>query len=198
MFDLRSWLRRAPKPKSLRIKNPDGEWRVIELSGGRYLWNEVEQTVRTAEATAVECLDADGKVLRAMKLADDEDPENFEGGKDAEAKNLSRAMREQAAMLDAYGRRMNEAFARGAEAASSSQDKLVGLVEVLTQHLTLAITNLHNISTNYANVVQEAANKDANGDTNPGMQMLGTILAAKLGAGAPSVTMPEPSNGKKK
>jgi F0F1-type ATP synthase epsilon subunit len=186
-------MRRAPKPKKLRIKNPDGEWRVIELSGGRYLWNEVEQTVLTAEAVAIECLDADGNVLRAKKLVND-DGESFEAdGKDDGSKNLSKAMREQAAMLDAYGRRMNEAFARGAEAASESQDKLVSLVEVLTQHLTLAITNLHNISTNYAQVVAAAGAEDGGNSTQALMGLLGA-MTGKL----PAAPQPPPANGKAK
>jgi hypothetical protein len=191
MFDLRSWMRRAPKPKKLRIKNPDGEWRVIELSGGRYLWNEVEQTVKTAEAVAIECLDADGNVLRAKKLVDD-DGESFEGdGKDEGAKSLSKAMREQAAMLDAYGRRLNEAFARGAEAASTSQDKLVSLVENLTEHLTIALTNVHTLSTNYANALASAPEEGSNG----AQTLLGLVAAmtGKLPA-APTT----PPNGTKK
>jgi hypothetical protein len=186
-------MRRAPKPKRLRIKNPDGEWRVIELSGGRYLWNEVEHTVKTSEAVAIECLDADGNVLRAHKLVDD-DGETFEvDDKDSATKNLSKAMREQAAMLDAYGRRMNEAFARGAEAASESQDKLVSLVEVLTQHLTLAITNLHNISTNYAQVVAAAGT----GDESSGAQALLGLVAAMTGKLPAHTPAAPPTNGKK-
>jgi hypothetical protein len=198
MFDLRSWLRRAPKPKKLRIKTGDGEERVIELGKGRYLWNEVENTVRTAEAVAVECLDAEGTILRATRLIDDDgDSENFEGGKDEGAKSLSKAMREQAAMLDAYGRRMNEAFARGAAAASESQDKLVALVEVLTQHLTLAITNLHNISTNYAQVVAAQSDSGEGGlDSTKLLQGVMAMVAGKA-ASAPTPT-PSPSNGKRK
>jgi hypothetical protein len=198
MFDLRSWLRRAPKPKKLRIKTGDGEERVIELGKGRYLWNEVENTVRTAEAVSVECLDAEGTILRATRLSGDDDPEDFEGSKDEGAKNLSKAMREQAAMLDAYGRRMNEAFARGAAAASESQDKLVALVEVLTQHLTLAITNLHNISTNYAQVVaQQSSDGEGGLDSTKLLQGVMAMVAGKAAA-APTPATPQPTNGRRK
>jgi hypothetical protein len=198
MFDLRSWLRRAPKPKKLRIKTGDGEERVIELGRGRYLWNEVEHTVRTAEAISVECLDAEGTILRATRLTE-EDPEDFEaaGKESADGKAVTKAMAAQATMLDAYGRRMNEAFARGAEAASTSQDKLVALVEVLTQHLTLAITNLHNISTNYAQVVA-ATGKDSEG-LEPGqlLQGLMAMIANKSLAPAPAPA-PAPNGAAKK
>jgi hypothetical protein len=195
MFDLKSWLRRAPKPKRLKIKKPDGEWHFIEITGGRFLWTEIERTIKSSEAVAVECLDASGNVLRAVKLSeeDTQDGDEFETPGVAADKTLSKALQAQATMLDAYGRRLNEAYVRGAEAASGSQDKLVQLVENLTQHMTIALTNLHNISTNYANAM--AQQNDSGSDTNG--ELLKGVLGLALGGGQPRVVAPPDPNGKK-
>jgi len=195
MFDLRSWLRRAPKPKKLRIKTGDGEERVIELGKGRYLWNEVENTVRTAEAVSVECLDEEGTILRATKLVDD-DGLDVADKSSPDEKNLSKAMREQAMMLDRYGARLNEAYLAGAKAGSQTQDKLVELVEVLTGHLAVAITNVNNLSVNLSNAIQAASG----GDENPNAQLLQGVLAMAMGGGG-RLAAPPPApdaNGKKK
>src|SRR5271156_5570963 len=178
MFDLRSWLRRAPKPKKLRIKTGDGEERVIELGKGRYLWNEVENTVRTAEAISVECLAEDGTILRATRLADADDEDAAEPAS-REDKTLGKAIRDQAAMLDRYGARLNESFGRGARAASQSSDKLVELVEVLTNHLAIAITNVNNLSVNLSNALQATQSPD--GEESGNAKLLQGVLALAMG-----------------
>lgn len=194
MFDLRSWLRRAPKPSSLRIHTGDGEERIIDLGSKRFRWNDCEQTVRASGATNIEALDKDGKILRAVKLTDEEvgsDSDEEARGK-YDDKLLTRQAQAQAAMLDRYGARMSEAFLAGAKAASSSQEKLVELVEVLTAHLGVAITNLHNVSVNLANAMQanvEGQGGDANG------AMLAGLLTKVLGGG---VAVAPPNGGKAK
>lgn len=195
MFDLKTWMRRAPKPKRLRIKKPDGEWTFVEITGGRFLWTEIERTIKSSEAVAVECLDASGNTLRAVKLSeeDTQDGDEFETPASAADKSMSKALQAQSLMLDAYGRRLNEAFQRGSEAASMSQEKLVSLVENLTGHLTVAITNLHNLSTNYANMVASSSEGE-----NPNAALLQGVLGLALGGGqAQRVPSPDPSNGKK-
>ncbi len=158
-FDLRSWLRRAPKPARLRIKTADGEERFIDLGEGRTKWHTLEETMRTAGATAVECLDAKGAILRAQRLTDEElEARDTEDARDKEqGKAVARAHAELANVLDRYGARMNESFLAGATAASQSQDKLVDLVETLTSHLSVAITNMHNVAANLATIVQTNA-----------------------------------------
>jgi hypothetical protein len=193
MFDVRAFIGRAPRPKRVRYRMPDGEERILEVrKGGKRLWDEMVSTIKTSGAVTLECLSEDGTLIRGKSL-DEEDSESFEAAGDA-TKDLSKAMREQAAMLDAYGRRMNEAFQRGAEAASSSQDKLVELVQVLTQHLTIAITNLHNISTNYAQVLAQASE---GGEQGQGTQALMGLVAAMTGK-LPMTTPSTESNGKRK
>lgn len=183
-FDLRSWLRKAPKPARLRLHTADGEERFVELGDKRFKWIAVEETVRTAGAAKIEALDKDGSILRATRLSEEET--DAEDDHDARGKYDERLLAKDrlamAAMLDRYGARMSEAFAQGAKAASASQDKLVNLVEVLTEHLTLAITNLHNVSVNLANVVQAAAEGEGNSDKNGAL--LTGLLSRVLTQGA--------------
>ena len=171
---LRSWLRQVPQPHEVRIRDADDEERTIALSENlRNRWKQAEQAILGAKARHVECLDAKGKILRALELeSDDDEPDD-----PAAAPALgSRAF---AQVLDRYGDRMNEAFARGAEAAAQSQDNLVALVEVLTGHLSMAITNLHNVSVNLATVL--SAKEDGE---NPNGALAGNLVTQLLGAAA--------------
>jgi len=103
--------------------------------------------------------------------------------------------REQALMLDRYGDRLNEAFDRGAAAASVSQENLVNMVESLMQHWTMAITNLHNVSINLANALQGQESPDA-GSMTPQLlaQVIGMAAAKAMGPASPS----SPPNGAEK
>lgn len=202
MFDLRSWLRRSPKPFKLAIKTADGDDREILLGKGRTRWHATEETVRTSGAVSIQCLSEDGTILRAQRLTDEDiesDPEEErqESGLGID-KTTSKAFQAQAMMLDRYGARLNEAFQRGAEAASSSQDKLVELVENLTAHLTLAITNLHTLSANYANQLQAMGNGSEGGPENPNGALLGQLLAGVLAKNNPVYPPSTSANGKAK
>lgn len=197
MFDLRAWLRRAPKPRKLRI-HVDGDERIIDLGTGRCKWVEVEETVRNAGATLVECLSADLSIIRSTVL--EEDPDDKEDVATATSTAMAKAQAGSAAMLDAYGKRMNEAFLAGASAANTSQENLVAIVETLTAHLSLAITNLHNLSTNMATMAQNYADAlnsgggDGEGKSDKMLGLLTAMLTAK--AGLPAA--PAPANGKGK
>jgi hypothetical protein len=183
LADLSYWLRKRPKPFRLRIR-VDGEERIIEISAGKARWEAVEETIRTAGATAVECLDEKGNILRAMRLGEEEADavDSLDARTQAEDKVLQKDRRETASMLDAYGRRMNDAFLMGAKASSVSQDALISLVGTLTEHLAMAITNLHNVSVNLANLVQESASgepSDKNG------ALLQSVMAMALARSNP-------------
>lgn len=198
---LLGWLMRKPRPVRLRCKGPDDEWREVPCDGKRTRWGDVEKTILASETVTVECISVKGAVLRSIKLdeleaSDDDDvPETFEAEGDA-SKSLGKAMREQAAMLDAYGRRLNESFARGADAASKSSDKLVELVEVLTNHLAVAITNVNNLSANLSSALQQVGSPPD--DESQSTKMLQGVMAMiTAGAGARAAPPPDP-NGKPK
>lgn len=196
MFDLRAWLRRIPKPRKLRLK-VDGEERIVDLGEGQKRWLEIESTVRASGASSCECLDANGAILRSTQLSDDE----REAASDDEAKSkaedrmLNKDRKEIAAILHAQGQAIERAYAAGADAAGKSADKLLELVETLTSSLSLAITNLHNVSANFAaHVVSQASLAGGNGEGGiDNSRLLAQVLSQAMG-GAPAA----PANGGKK
>lgn len=182
---LRTWLRRNPKPARIRVRMEDGEERYIELPAGqRHRWQTVETSVLTSGAEVVECLDAKGVIIRAQKIEDTEEVrgdherdrlrEDLTKETRSREEVVARERRELGIVLDRYGDRLNEAFQRGAEAAGVSQENLVNLVEALTAHLSMAITNLHNVSVNLANIVQSQAGDGEGNATNN--ELLGKVL----------------------
>jgi hypothetical protein len=196
---LRSWLRKSPRPSRVRVHTADGEERIIELPADtRSRWKIVEESVIACGAERVECLDEKGAVIRAQRLELDDDTgspaDTYEKQRKSDERMMSRTRLEMAQFAEAYGTQLNRAFDRGAAAANTGQENLVGLVEVLTTHLSLAITNLHNVSVNLANMVTEGGEGEG-ADTNSKLlaQVVGAAaMRAVGGAGA------EHPNGKGK
>ncbi len=203
MFDLRNWLRRTPMPELLRLRMADGEERMVTLTGGRTRWTVAEESVRTSGASLVEALDGKKQILRSHKLDEDElDPDKPTSAAVHDPKRdamlLSRDRREIAEILDAQGKRQNEAYALGADAAGKSSDKLLELVDTLTTNLSLAINNLHAMSVNYANVVSaNAQNGDAQQGQGEGALALLTTMLGAARAGLPVASAADPNGGKK-
>jgi hypothetical protein len=199
MASLRSWLRQQPQPARLRIVTPDDEERDIELSpNARNRWKGAEETITSSRARVVHCIDSKGSILRSQTLDaedgdDDTTPEDREERRTDKA--ITRERRELAAVLDRYGDRLNEAFDRGSAAASSNQESMMTLVEVLTTHLSLAITNLHNVSVNLANAMSGTAVEPESKGQAALMQLAAAVMArgGLGGGGAPEAT---PKNGK--
>ena len=200
MFDLRSFLRRKPQPRMLRIETPDGTEKTIDLGEGRTRWHQAEETVRAANAAKVECLDKDGKVLRAQRLSDDDvEARDSDDAQERSAdKLLTRQHAMMAAMFDSYGKRIADAYTAGAQAASQSQDQVLSLVETLSSNLSTAIVNLHNVAVTHAQSVQANAEQVAalmqamQGGEGGSTQALMGLMGKVLGGGQ----VPDASNGK--
>jgi len=192
---LRGWLTRGQRPLKLRLKMADGDERIVELRKGakRLPWEEILSTIASSGAVSIEKLGVNDAILAGRAL-DDDDEEDFDVGKEDKT-TLGKAIRDQAAMLDRYGARLNESFAMGAKAASASSDKLVELVEVLTNHLAIAITNVNNLSVNLSNALQ-ATGSGPDGEESQSTKMLQGVMAM-ITASAGARPAPE-SNGKPK
>ena len=192
---LRGWLTRGQRPLKLRLKMADGDERIVELRKGakRLPWEEILSTIASSGAVSIEKLGVNDSILAGRAL-DEDDEEDFDVGKEDKT-TLGKAIRDQAAMLDRYGARLNESFAMGAKAASASSDKLVELVEVLTNHLAIAITNVNNLSVNLSNALQ-ATGSGPDGEESQSTKMLQGVMAM-ITASAGARPAPE-SNGKPK
>ena len=202
MFNLRYWLKKKPVPTKIRVKTEDGEEQLIEVGHARDRWHATEEAVRACGAATIQALDSKGVVLRASRLteSDAEADDDDDAKEKYDDKLLTRDRRDQAAILDRYGARMNEAFHAGAQAAGVSQDHLVALVETLSGQLAGAIVSVHNMAVNLANVVQsnaqqvaelraaliEGAAENGTGQSGEAMKLLQTVLAVKGAEDSPN------------
>ena len=201
MSSLRSWLRKTPQPHSLRIRTEDGEETIVKLSeNARHRWTHAAEAVSNARAVVVTCLDSTGAILRSQELQyEDEAPVNED---EKERKRYDQQLRkdrnEMAAVLEANGRQLNTAFRLGAESANKGQEHLVGLVDTLAQHLTSAITSLHNQSVNLANVVSSLGGVEPAPQADQNGAMLTHLLALAAQAKPAESKPPEkkPNGGK--
>jgi hypothetical protein len=192
---LRAWLRKPPQPARVRIRTQDDEVRIIQLSEhARNRWGAAEEAIIAAGAVSVECLDANDAILRGQRLEIEvEDPDEGPGGDQERIRSdklLSRERRDIAAIVDSVMRNQNESFRRGTEAANTGQTNLLKIVETLADHLSLAITNVHNISANYALAVTGSAAEDEN----PNQKLLAKVIEL---AGAKAAAQAQPPNGKR-
>lgn len=196
MFDLRAWLRRAPKPRKLRL-HVDGDERIVDLGSGRCKWAEVEQTVTNARPSLVECLDDNGEILRSHIL--EEEPSSDAAGA-PEEKLVSRTQQGMAAVIDAYGKRMVDAFRAGSESSAVVQQDLMQMVAELSHHHMAAIANMHNLAVNLSQLVQqnaELAGRESAGagDGSKSDQIVGLLTAMITGGQARAVGAPVPVAG---
>jgi hypothetical protein len=174
---LRSWLRRQPQPAEVRIELEDGEERTIKLSADlRNRWKGAESAILNSHAVSVHCVDSDGAIIRSESLReDDEQGESVDAAERRQERKQAMSLQAVSGMLDRYGDRMNEAFERGAQAANVSQENLVQIVSVLTQHLGIAIANLHTVSMQFANHLQENSGEEKGSRSE---ELLGEVLGA--------------------
>lgn len=212
MVNLTDWLRRKPAPVALLIETKSGESMRIELGQGRTRWKHAEETLATCGAVSIQCLGPKDVVLRAKRLDNEaqaaleegglEGGESSGGGMSFEGyeKNAAKQTMAQAAMLDAYGRNLTAAFKAGAEASSEANGTLANMVDNLTGHLTIAITNLHTVATNFSNLLQtrpEVQEASGNGLDMPALiSVVMQAMAAKAGLPAAPPPAPAKTNGK--
>jgi hypothetical protein len=155
----------------------------------------------SARAVAVECLDAKGKVLRGTELdAGGDDPVDAEEREERKAEKLAaKDRRELAALLGAYGDRINQAFDKGSEATGRGHEQLVALVDVLTGHLTAAIVSLNHVSNRLAKATIDGGGGGSSDNDAMVAQIIGAAAAkflAPAGASAAPDKKQPSTNGK--
>lgn len=162
---LRVWLRKEPQPKRIRVRTVDDQERMVDLDPDvRRRWKIAEEAIRALRGVAVECLDREDNILRAQDLTPPDDDTGVSTGEGASEilaeklnmTKLSNERKEFALAIDRYGAWAIAAYNAGAAAASEQQDKLVGLVEILTNSLNTSIVNLHAVSGELARERAEA------------------------------------------
>jgi hypothetical protein len=198
---LRAWLRKTPQPTSIRVLDVDDNPHEIKLTeDARNRWRVAEEAIYASKARSVQCIDKDGKILRAQTLEVDGDGHSLDPEEAIEkrtSKIVANERRELASLIDRYGDRLNEAFERGAAAASVSQENLVSLVDALAQRYADAMTGFHTANAKYAQSLVDAAS--VNGDPNDRMvmELIGGAVARYMSGGPQKPAPPDPKqNGK--
>jgi len=209
-MSLRSWLRKTPQPDRLRIHTVDGDERILELSSDvRGKWKAAEESIIAAQAVTVECLGSTGKdgqprILRAKRIEYDDGEGPDDGGISSEEKAadkiVTKRMAETANVLDAYGKRLNEATKLGLESKLGATDQLIALVTTLTEQITGFILNMSSLAKTVGDLLQNGNEKR---DSNPVVDKLaGLAMMRMLGvtpemAAAAAAAQQKPNNGKK-
>lgn len=192
--ELRKWLRKSGAAKVVFRKGEGDEEKErtvsVDPTAGNQKWAKVENAAVKWGAEKLEALDKGGDMLDAFSMTDDDDGPRA-GKDDGKTPHDYRGL---ANVIDRIAARHNEAFAAGAESASRTVESMVTIVDTLTGHLSLAITNLHNVSLNLANAVagQETQEQAAH---NPMLERV--LVAAATGMTNMGNPVPPPPNGKK-
>jgi len=143
-MNLRSWLRKAPTPHSLRVVTAEGLQDIAVDQSDARKWARAAETIEALAPTRLDALDAKGKLLRSVPLApvdDDETPakEAAPTSKLAElAKHLNNAADNSAKHVRESTKEAMDAMVRVCGVAVSSLEKVAGSMDRLSRRLEAA------------------------------------------------------------
>lgn len=149
-MNLRTFLMRHPRPSTVRIQTLDGEEKAIAIDG-RLPWVQIAGYVESLEPESLECLDADGRVLRGTLVADLEEGGAGDDGLAvpglAAAQPLTARMKPpddpQSAQLVLFAQLLADAYRHTTDVAF---DKMISLFEQVNKRYELtekALDRLH-------------------------------------------------------
>jgi hypothetical protein len=194
--ELRKWLRKSGACK-LVFRKGDGDDEkertvTVDATAGNAKWAKVEKAALTWGAEKLEALDKSGDMIDAFSMnEDDEGKLSKDDGKSGGAHDY----RGLAQVIDRIAARHNEAFNAGAASAAQTVGALTEMVDTLTSHLSLAITNVHNLSINLAHAISGQDQPEPQSQGNPMLERVLVAAATSMGAG---VAQQQPqTNGKK-
>jgi hypothetical protein len=193
LSDLRKWLRKLAPAKVLMRKDEEERTVAVNHKSATQKWANVEKAILSWGAEKVEALNGSGEILDVFNLGEDEE-EKVDLGKGGDKSGHD--YRGLASIIDRIAARQNEAYAAGADSNSKTVEQMVTIVDTLTSHLSMAITNVHNLSVNLASVI---AGQEAPEQQNPNSPMLERVLGMAV-AHASGMPAPQqaPPNGAKK
>jgi hypothetical protein len=175
-WSLRAWLLRAPHASLIRVTR-DGDTSFVAKSNK---WSKTADTLHALQAELIECLDAEGKVLRAIRPAEEHDP-------DATAPETPQVLATDpnAAMLTHFANLLHRAYEHSTNVAF---EKMVELVERLDSRSESVERRLERTEAAYRRTVQqqiddavERAEEIAEQTLEPGQQLdAGTLIKTFL------------------
>jgi len=181
-MNLRRWLRRDPKPASLRA---DGRTITVPTSGN--VWADLESTITSIGPAKLEAIAADGSLLRAIDLESTEENAPIADNGQQRAANHSE--------LAAIARMISDAHDAGARRHAQAYEvafaRHTELVAILAQRLSGLETAWQRAMQQLAQAQADVAMAQASGQDSS--DPAGTAIAAMM-----STALPAMLNGKGK
>lgn len=216
---LHTWLRRNPQPAKLRL---DGRLIIAVSPDGKSRWADCIESIGAAGATKVEALNEAGETLRTTRVDVDESLDLEE----AAAKRARDAEQDKQGQFVQIARLIQEAndagAARHADAYSLAFDKMVGMVQILSdrmaglesawqgtlesravelQNATPEAEEVDPAGAAIGTLIQMAAARDSRASTTPNTPAQATVQAAVVKAAVQRAARSKPSappKGKRK
>lgn len=179
---LRHFLSRAPAPSSLRAMRGDGSAVAIAIQATRRRWSDAEAAIPD-DATRVEALDSEGRVLRVHAL--DADVDDGRGASPSSGSSSSVGVPVTPMELARIVLEATDAGAkRHAAAYEATQAELVALVRVIADQHHAAQRRLAALESAWHKAITRPA--AAEPDEESGVEaMLAPVIAAAFGGAAP-------------
>ena len=130
-----------------------------------------------------------------MRISTDDTADAKERKNDEAAAKASE-YRGLASVIDRIAERHNEAFEKGSEANAATVASLVTMVDTLTAHLSMAITNVHNLAVNLANAIS-GQDQPETPQGNPMVEKMLVAAAEGLGRSVGTPAQQPKPNGQK-
>lgn len=199
---LRSWLMKAPRPHSVRIYARDGKEYDCEIKPG-VAWSETAVSVTALEPERLEATSADGKLLRACKVAD---LVAREESVQAQAQSSFAAMQStdpETQRLICFATLLERAHERSTSAIENTVavafTRMQEICDSLAQQANAAQASANDLTVGIRNLLiqqaQEAA-EEARGEPSPIEQFASQFMAGKAAAEAGAEMPVAKPNGK--
>jgi hypothetical protein len=106
---IRNWLLKPPKPHSLRVTSGD-DTQTLEFGNQKYA--AIAASIEALDPDKIEALDPNGKLIRAIKAEQFEEPasEDDDGAPTAAAKTNAKQLEREMAMLSKFGELLADAY----------------------------------------------------------------------------------------
>lgn len=186
-MSLRAWIRRAPRPTTIRI---DGSQLVPVPTSGQWA-AQLEETLSALGGSKLEALDDTGRVLRAVALADDDVPSSTSStsSTSANGSELAVVARLLADAHDAGARRHADAY----QLAFSENTKLVQLLATRLSGLESAWQKaMAQLAQAQADAAQAAVADQGDAATSAITAMLGAAMTSGASNVSPLVPKVKP------
>lgn len=175
-MNLRSWLRKAPTPHSLRLVCADGPQDVAINHADARKWARAAETVQSLSPTRIDALDPKGKVLRSAPFASGDEPETEEEKPEAPRSKLAELAKHLNAAADNAAKHVRES-------SKESMDAMVRVMDVAVRSFEKISTAMDRLSRRLE-AAQSAVNAGEGDAEDVPSILLSGLIARQMGPGA--------------